>query len=434
LFAVAAAMTAGLLASISPALKASGQPLVTALRGPAPGGAARAGRWGLREWLVAAQVAMTVVLLVVAGLFVRTVQASRSTNVGFETRGLAFVSFDTDMVRYSDEKSRGWWQQAIERARLIPGVRHASLASPRIPFELNFSTAGFEVEGRTYSPDHRGEIILNTAVSPEYFATLGVPIVRGRDFTEADREGSVPAVIVSEAMARKFWPSESAVGRSITLVTTRQRFEIVGVSADYKVRSVSEAPTPYVHFALMQRPASYNALMVRTEGDAEPVLRALKSELLAMEPNLVFVGQGTMERVFAVTLLPARIGSMMAAAFGGLGTVLAAIGLYGVVAFAVSRRTREIGIRLALGADRADVLRMILRQGGRVVLAGAVAGGVLAALAASLLGSVLYGITAADPLAWSWALAVLVVATTLAHLGPARRAIRIDPAVTLKDN
>ncbi len=201
--------------------------------------------------------------------------------------------------------------------------------------------------------------------------------------------------IVSEALARKYWPDGSAVGRTMTMVSTNRRYEIVGVSADHKVRSVSEDATPYVHLAAAQRPATYNALLARTTGDAEVALAAIRRELLAMEPRLVFVNQGTMERTFAGTLLPARVGSMLAAGFGALGTALAAIGLYGVVAFAVSRRTREIGIRLALGAARGDVLRMILRQGATLVAAGAIAGAVLAGLASTVLASVLFGVSAA---------------------------------------
>jgi hypothetical protein len=240
--------------------------------------------------------------------------------------------------------------------------------------------------------------------------------------------------IVSEALSRKYWPDGSAVGRTITMVSTNRRYEVVGVSADHKVRSVSEEATPHVYLAEAQRPATYNALLARTTGDAEVALAAIRRELLAMEPRLVFVNQGTMERTFAGTLLPARVGSMLAAGFGALGTALAAIGLYGVVAFAVSRRTREIGIRVALGAARGDVLRMILRQGATLVAAGAIAGAVLAGLAATVLASVLFGVSAADPIAWAAAIGVLVVATSLAHLLPARRALRIDPAVTLKDS
>ena len=432
-FAVAAAVLSGFIASLSPALKASSLSLVSALRGPAPRGASRLRRWGLREALVAGQMALTVVLLVVAGMLLRSLAASWTAEVGFDTRGLALVSFDTDMVRYTSAQGRQFWDQALERVRGIPGVASAALSSPRVPFEINYSTAEFRIDDRTYAEGQRGEILYNVAVSPGYFTTLGARILRGRDFAETDREGAPLVAIVSEAMARRYWADGSAVGRTITVMSTKRRYEIVGVSADYKVRSVMEAPTPYVHVAAAQRPAPYNTLIARTSGEADVVLASIRRQLLAMEPRLVFVNQSTMERTFAATLLPARVGSMLAAGFGALGTLLAAIGLYGVVAFAVSQRTREIGIRVALGAQRGDVLRMILRQGSTLVVIGGLVGAGLAAVASAVLGRVLYGVGAADPVVWLSAITVLVAAAVCAHLVPALGAMRIDPARTLRD-
>jgi predicted permease len=338
------------------------------------------------------------------------------------------------MVRYSEERGHQFWEQALARVQNMPGVTAAALATPRVPLEINYSTNEFHIDDRSYADRQRGEILLNTAVSPGYFTTLGVRILRGRDFTSADRKSAPLVAIVSDAMARTYWPDGSAVGRTITLASTKLRYEIVGVSADYKVRSVSEAPTPYVHFAAAQRPASYHTLVARTTGDADVVLAAIRRELLAMEPRLVFVNQTTMERTFAATLLPARVGSMLAAGFGGLGTLLAAIGLYGVVAFAVSQRTKEIGIRVALGAERSDVLRMILRQGSVLVLIGGLAGAAIAAVASVVLGRVLYGVGAADPIVWVSAIGVLITAALCAHLMPTRGAMRIDPARTLRDS
>ena len=433
-FALAAAVISGLVASVSPAVKTSALSLVSVLRGPAASGESRIRRWGVREVLVAGQMALTIVLLVVAGLLLRSLAASWRADLGFDTRGLTLVSFDTDMVRYPAERGRQFWDQALTRVRSLPGVVNVSLATPRVPLEINYSTNEFHIDGRSYAAGQRGEILHNVAVSPGYFATLGTRILRGRDFTGADREGTPLVAIVSETMARTYWPDSSAVGRTITLAGSNRRYEIVGVSADYKVRSVSEPPTPYVHFSAAQRPASYNTLIARTSGDPDVILSAIRRELLSMEPRLVFINQTTMERTFAATLLPTRVGSMLAAGFGGLGTLLAAIGLYGVVAFAVSQRRKEIGIRVALGADRGDVLRMILRQGGALVIAGGLVGVVLAAMAAIVLGRVLYGVNPADPVAWLSAFAVLLGAATGAHLIPTLSAMRIDPMRTLRES
>jgi macrolide transport system ATP-binding/permease protein len=214
--------------------------------------------WAMREWLVAGQMALTIVLLVIAGLLVRSMSASNGANVGFDTRGLALVSFDTDMVRYSTERGRQFWNDALARVRALPGVTHATLAAPRVPFEINFQTNEYGIDDRHYASGQRGEILDSVSVAPDYFATLGVAILRGRDLTERDREGSPLVAVVSDAMARKFWPSGQAVGKTFTVMGTNRRYEVVGVSADYKVRSVGERPTPYVHLAAMQRPASYN--------------------------------------------------------------------------------------------------------------------------------------------------------------------------------
>jgi predicted permease len=278
----------------------------------------------------------------------------------------------------------------------------------------------------------RGEVIANVSVTPEYFATLGIPIVEGRGFTDADRPGTPLVAIVNETMARRFWPDATPVGRTVTQVFGGQQYQIVGVSADHKVHSVGEEPTPYLHFAAAQEMSPYNVIAARTRGDASTLLAAIRRELLALEPGLVFIKQDTMEAVMAASLLPERVGAWLAAAFGALGTLLAAIGLYGVIAYSVARRTREIGVRLALGAHPRQVLGMVMRQGLAVAGVGAIAGGALAALAARLLSGVIYGVGAADLFAWGAAFVALFVAAALANYIPARRAMRVDPVTALR--
>ncbi len=431
-FAIVVAVLAGLAASLLPSLRASSPSLIADLRGAGLQAIARRRRWRLREWLVAVQVALTVLLLVVASLLLRSLSRSQTADVGFEPRRLAVLSVDTNMVRYAPERSRQFWEQALARVRALPGVQAAALASPRIPFDLNFQTHDFRIDGRSYAPGQRGEILNDVSVSPDYFATLGVAIVEGRAFSDVDREGAAPVVIINRAMAQRFWPGQSAMGRTVTLAATGRPYEIVGVSADYRVRSVGEGPTPYVHFSAAQRPASYNYLLARARSDDDAVLQEMRRELLALEPGLVFIGNGTMERTLAATLLPSRVGAMLAAGFGALGLLLAGIGLYGVMAFVVSQRTREIGIRLALGARPGQVVGMVLSRAVVVVVAGAAAGAVLAALAAGALGAALYGIGSGDPLAWTVAMLTMMLAASVASALPALRAVRVDPARTLR--
>jgi hypothetical protein len=240
--------------------------------------------------------------------------------------------------------------------------------------------------------------------------------------------------MINQTMARQFWPNESAVGHTFQTVNpTRTRtFRIVGVARDHKRHGVLEQASPFVYYARAQRPGQYNFLLARTTGDATTLLSGMRRELLAMEPSLVFMVSSTMEQNLGNTLMPARAGALLASAFGALGTLLAAIGLYGVIAFSVARRTRELGVRMALGARPAGVMAMIMRQGFTIVAIGLGVGALLAAAAAFGLRQLLYGVQPLDPIAWATALTAMLAAAALANFVPARRAMRIDPMAALR--
>ena len=433
-FSILIAAVSGMLAGLVPAFKASAPSLVSDLRGEAPAAKLAGRRWALRDALVVTQVALTAVLLVVAGLLLRSLGASQRADVGFDPSGLAAVAFDTDMVRYTPERGREFWRQAQTRIAALPGVSSVGIVSPTLPFTFNFSQQEMRIDNRTYAEGQRGESIENVAVSADYLGTLGVPVIDGRGIDATDVAGSPDVALVNQTMARKFWPNETAVGHTFTAINgTRSRtFRIVGVTRDHKRHGVLETDSPFVYFAEQQRPTRYNFLIARANGDATALLQTIRRELLTMEPGLVFMGSNTMEENLALSLMPARVGAMLAAGFGGLGTLLAAIGLYGVIAFSVTRRTREIGVRMALGARPGGVLSMIMRQGLLIVAIGLVAGALLAAAAASALQGLLYGITPFDPMAWGLALTAMIAAATLANLVPARPAMRIDPMHALR--
>jgi len=431
-FAFAIAAVTGMLASLLPALKASRPNLVGDLRGDAP--AARVGgrRWALRDGLVVAQVALTAVLLVVAGLLLRSLGQSERADVGFEARGLAAVAFDTDMMRYEPARGLEFWRTAQARVAALPGVMSVGIVSPTLPFTFNFSQQEMKIDSRTYVEGQRGDTIENVAISPGYLATLGVPLVEGRDFAAADAEGTPGVAIVNETMARRFWPGESALGHTLTIASTGRVFRVVGVNRDHKQHGVLERPAPFVYFAEAQRPSRYNFLVARTAGDAGGLVVAMRRELLALDSGVVFMSASTMEQHMAAALMPARVGALLAIAFGALGTLLAAIGLYGVIAFSVARRTREIGVRMALGAEPGGVLAMVMRQGFTLVAVGLVVGALLAAGAANVLRGLLYGVTPYDPWAWAAAIAAMLAAGALANAVPARRAMRVEPLTALR--
>jgi predicted permease len=430
-FTVVASLLAGLLAGLMPALRAASADLTSAMKGATP--AARAGRlrWSLRDTLVATQIAVTAVLVVTAGLLGRSLLAMQRTDVGFRSEGIALVSTDPAMVRYDDARSRQLYDRALERIRAVPGVQAAALAS-RAPLSLNFNIEQFHVPGIP-SRDDRGFPIANARVSPEYFEALGIPVLEGRGFRESDTPESPRVIVVNEALARRFFPGESAVGKRLNLRNASgPAFDIIGVVADHKVQTVTEAPQPYVHFPTTQQFNSYQVILARTRGDASHLLAAMRRELLALEPNLVFLDNQTMAAQVSMTMFPARATAWLVSCVGGLGLLLAAVGLYGVIAYAVTRRTREIGTRMALGAQKRQVVGLVMRHGFVVTAVGLLLGLALAAIAVRAVSGVLYGITAADPFAWLVAATVLAGTAALANLIPALRAARIDPMRALR--
>ena len=433
-FSILVAALTGMLAGLLPALKASAPSLVSDLRGDAPATKMGGRRWNMRDALVVSQVALTAVLLVVAGLLLRSLGASQRADVGFDPKGVAAIALDTDMVRYTPERGREFWRQAQARVAALPGVTSVGIISPTLPFTFNFSQQEVRIDNRTYAEGQRGEIIENVAVSPQYLQTMGVPIVEGRGIDASDIAGSPDVAVINATMARKFWPSEPAIGHTFTVVQgTRSRtYRVVGVNRDHKRHGVLETAAPYIYYAEAQRPSRYNFIVARTSGDATALVQAMRRELLAMEPSLVFMSANTMEQNLGLSLMPARVGAMLATGFGALGTLLAAIGLYGVIAFSVTRRTREIGVRMALGAQPAGVMSMVMRQGLVIVAIGLVAGAILAAAAATALQGLLYGISPFDPAAWALAIAAMIGAAALANFVPARRAMRIDPMTALR--
>jgi putative ABC transport system permease protein len=431
LFTAGVTVLAALVAGLAPALKATRPNLVNELKSDVSAANAGGRRWTLRDGLVVAQIAATMVLLVAAGLLTRSLMAAQHVDIGFRTGGLAILSTEMSMIGYDDGRAKQFYDRALERVRAIPGVESAALAE-RLPFSINYNRNKVFLPDRQ-GPDDTGVVLDVARVSPEYFATLGIQVVQGRNFAPTDTPASPGVAIVNEAMARKWWPNQNTIGKRFRVTTFNGReMEVVGVSADYKVSTVGEGATPYIHYAVAQRPATSEEIIARTRGDAGALLAAMRREMTALEPSVLFLDNQTMDAQVAATLLPARVGAISVSAVGIVAMALASIGLYGVIAYSVARRTREIGIRMALGAKPSAVVGLVMRQGLALAAVGVGVGAVLALGAAKAVAGALYGVSFVDPIAWSAAIVTLLVVSALANLLPARRASVVDPSSALR--
>lgn len=361
----------------------------------------------------------------------RGLLAARDTRLGFEPQPIASISFNPAMNGYDLARSTALRDRVVDRLRALPGIAGVALAS-RLPLAPDIYMEGVRVPGH-HAPGDDTTPIDAVAVGPSYFETLQIPIVRGRAFTDADREGSQKVVIVNEALARKYWPDRDALGQAIYLGEYEQGpHVIVGISRDHKVRSVGEDPRPYLHLPELQDPTRRVSLVVRTTTLARAALPGLRKAILAVDPEIVFTEEAPAEDVVATTLTPTRVGAALLGSFGALALLLAAMGLYGVISYSVERRTREVGIRMALGAHPRAVLAHVLRQGLRLCAVGIGVGIVAAAAVAQLLQSLLYGVSALDPASYALAGLVLLAVACAANVIPAWRAARTDPMRALR--
>ena len=428
LFAVTSSVITALVFGLAPAWSASRPELVPALKASAEGDERT--RFSTRDVLVLGQVTLSTVLLVAGALLARGLVAAQGTDLGYDPRPLSSISFNLAMNGYDDDRAGAFQERALETLRAMPGVVAVSTAS-RLPLAPDINMDGVRVPGH-HSAEEQETPIDTVVVGPDYFATVAVPIVAGRAFTRDDTAQHRRVVIVNEAFARQYWPDGNALGQRIHRGGYHTpAWEIVGIARDHKVRSVGEHPRPYLHLPGAPGDTSIG-LVVRTATPAGTSLPMLRNALWTLEPDIVFTEDVPAEQVAATTVLPTRVGAIVLGAFGLLALLLASIGLYGVVAYSVSRRTREIGIRIALGAPRAAVLRLLASRGVYVAVAGLAAGGLLGAAVGQLLTSMLYGIGAFDAIAFAIAAVALLSITGVANLVPTLSAMRIDPVRALR--
>ena len=436
MFTFAVSVATGIVFGLAPALQASRQQLVPSLRSELSSFRGRGvfGGVTLRNGLVVVQVAVSLVLLIGAALMLRSVGNAQQIDPGFETKNVVMLSTHLGLHGYTRETGRIFQDRAVARVAGLPEIESASLAMV-LPLAMNISTRMLAPEGR--EPERIAEWSEPDAsvVATGYFETMGISLVQGRDFSERDIEGKTPVVIVNETLAREFWPAESPIGKRVVRrragAGSRELAEVVGVVRGNKVRTLGEDPRAQIFFSTSQEyiPTAY--VIARARANPDAALAAVRRELLDMDASLSFFEAKTMEQNLAVTLFPVRMGAMLLGIFGALALLLAAVGLYGVVAYSVSRRTREIGIRMALGAARADVVAMVTRQGLALVLTGCGVGLVAAALGTRVLVTALYGIDSGDVVTFAVATILLIAVAVIANWIPARRASRIEPVTAL---
>ena len=423
-FSVVLAMATGLASGLVPAWTATRLELASTLTRDRAG---RTPRLRARSIFVVAQVALSVLLVVCALLLVRSIRHAAEMDPGFRVEGIEVMGLNLRLGGYDMERGRGFAEALMSRIESLPGVDAA--ASARV-----VPLTGEREGGRFWLPGEYGHERATDAsqniVTPGYFRTLGLQVLEGRNFDTSDRASAPAVAIVNETVARRAWPGESAVGKLMLLGVSRRPVEVVGVVRDAKYRTIGESPTPFFYVPAAQR---YEPIMWILMRPSRPSLvPQVRTVIREMDPDMPLVQAGTLAQMTAFTLFPLRVAASLAALVGAVGAFLAALGVYGIAAYNASLRTREIGIRVALGAVRAQVLQLILGQAARLAAAGLVFGLSAAVFATRLLEGLLYGVRPLDPVSFAGGAIVFVALALVASLIPARRAASVNPVEALR--
>ena len=385
---------------------------------------------GVRSLLVVFETALALVALVGAGLFIRSQQNAQRIDPGFESEKLFMMAFDLGALQYNEGRAQQFYRSAVERAASSPGVQAATVAGD-FPLGGGFARTVFP-EGQDEGSGYRGTLTTTNSISPSFFDTLRIPVLRGRPFADIDRKDTVLVAIANEAMAKHFWPNEDALGKRFHFFGDPVLRQIVGVVKDTVVDQIGEAPQPVVYLPITQELSLVATLQVRTTGKPEAALATVRSAVQSLDSNLAITNVQTIHEIMNQGLWAPRMGAALLTLFGGLALILAGVGVYGVLSYSVNQQRHEIGIRRALGAQGRDVLRLVVGQGLRLTVAGLALGLLLAALFARLLASLLFGVTATDPWTFVSVAGVLLLVALFACYVPARRAATVDPLVALR--
>jgi len=429
LFTAGVTLLTGLLFGLAPALQSTRASLVGAIKNDAPSDRLR--RLNLRDILVATQVALSVVLLIGSILVVRSLQHALSLNLGFEPQHAAVLSYDFAAQGYDEERSRQFQRRLLDKVRALPGIKAAGIIDG-LPLTLNISNSGVFFEGK---PEPRaGDVPIANMyfITPGYLQAMQTRLIAGRDLDQRDTQNAPLVALVNEAFVRQLLPGEDPVGKRYRHRTDGKWIQIAGVVEDGKYRSLGETPSPTVFEAIQQNWSPGQTLVVRSPLAETETVRLLRSAVAELDPSLTVFNDGSLTSALGLALFPAKLVAVVLASFGLLAVVLASTGVYGIMAYAVSRRTREIGIRMALGAAPSQVARVVLARTAKLLAAGITIGFALAFATGQFFGQILYDISAHDPLTYLCAIVLMAVVAFVACWVPARRAIKTDPLMALR--
>jgi predicted permease len=429
-FTLGIALLTAVFIGLAPAIKAAKPDLIEALKVGGRGGTVGWTRNPFRSLLVVTEIALALVALVGAGLFIRSMQNAQRVDPGFESKNLFVFAFDLGALHYEEGRGQQYFRAAIERARTSPGVQSATIAS-NFPLGGGLARTVFP-EGQDEASGYRGTLTVLNDIAPNFLATLRVPLLSGREFTDADRKDTKQVAIISEAMAKRFWPNEIAVGKRFHFFGETALREVVGVARNTVVNAIGEEPQPLAYLPLTQDYAPAVTMQVRTNGRPEAVVATVRSQVQSLDANLALTNFNTIGELIDQGLWAPRMGAALLTVFGGLALFLAVVGVYGVLSYSVNQQTREIGVRMAMGAQSGRILRLVVGQGMQLAIAGLTLGILIAFAATRVLSSLLFGVSAHDPLIFVGVSLILASAAILACYIPARRATKVDPLVALR--
>jgi len=429
-FTFGVALLTAVLTGLAPAIKVARPNLIEVLNVGGRGGSVSWTRNRFRSLLVVTEIALALVALVGAGLFVRSMQNAQRVDPGFESRNLFVFAFDLGALHFDEDHAQQYFRAAIERAEASPGVAAATIAS-NFPLGGGLGRTVFP-EGQDEASGYRGTLTTLNDISPNFFKTLRIPLLSGREFTDSDRKDTAQVAIVNEAMAKQFWPNENALGKRFHFFGETDLREVVGIVRNTVVNAIGEEPQPLAYLPLTQDFSPAVTMQVRTTGKPEPVIATVRSHVQSLDTNVALTNWNTIGELLDQGLWAPRMGAALLAVFGGVALILAVVGVYGVLSYSVTQQTSEIGIRMAMGATTSNVSRLVVKQGMRLAIMGLVLGLVVAFAAMRLLSSLLFGVSPHDPLIFGGVALILATAAVLACYIPARRAANMDPLAALR--